>query len=306
MQPNPEKIENIIIEAEDIYQASRSFLSEEALFLRNTFSENKGPKRPKRTESSLVQTEFKKSELKVEVAKEILKESRKRQESVILEMKNNNDRMVQTLIDLKKFDMAKVDFEEIRKTLIKGLRAIKEAREQWGKLVDFFTMVSMLVKIDFNNSVGNFIKYVEAGTNQILEKNFISDLTREFMYSNIGQISTITNLLNVISSTYVDLSIEHLSDQINSLCGLASLDPSTDQHEIMKKRNELFDNCQNTQKGIAELAIKNQQNYVSQASKELKLLESQMFSGDQDEHISSIKKIKLLESQMLSGDQDEH
>ena len=242
----------------------------------------------------------------MEVAKEILKESRKRQESVILEMKNNNDRMVQTLIDLKKFDMAKVDFEEIRKTLIKGLRAIKEAREQWGKLVDFFTMVSMLVKIDFNNSVGNFIKYVEAGTNQILEKNFISDLTREFMYSNIGQISTITNLLNVISSTYVDLSIEHLSDQINSLCGLASLDPSTDQHEIMKKRNELFDNCQNTQKGIAELAIKNQQNYVSQASKELKLLESQMFSGDQDEHISSIKKIKLLESQMLSGDQDEH
>jgi hypothetical protein len=69
-------------------------------------------------------------------------------------------------------------------------------------------------------------------------------------------------------------------DQINSLGGLASLDPSTDQHEIMKKRNELFENCQKTQKSIAEIAIRNQQNYVSQASKKFKLLESQTLSGD--------------------------
>jgi hypothetical protein len=47
-------------------------------------------------------------------------------------MKENNGRMEQTLIDLKKFNMKKVDFGEIRKTLIKGLRAIKEAREQWA------------------------------------------------------------------------------------------------------------------------------------------------------------------------------
>jgi hypothetical protein len=34
--------------------------------------------------------------------------------------------------------MKEADFEEIKKTLIKGLRAIKEARKQWGKLVIFF------------------------------------------------------------------------------------------------------------------------------------------------------------------------
>ena len=284
MQQNPEIIKNIIIEAEDIHQASRSFLSEAALFLRNTFSENKGPKRTKRTESNLVQTELKNSGLKVEVTKEILKESRKRQESVILDMKENNGRMEQTLIDLKKFDMKKVDFEEIRKTLIKGLRAIKEAREQWGKLVRFFQMVSNLVKFKFHNSVGNFIEYVEVGTNQKLEKKFISDVTRELIYDQAFQLSTITNVVNVISSTYVEVSTEHLMDQINSLGGLASLDPSTDQHEIMKRRNELFENCHKTQKRIAEIAIRNQQNYVSQASKKLKLLESQTLSGDQDEH----------------------
>jgi hypothetical protein len=72
--------------------------------------------------------------------------------------------------------------------------------------------------------------------------------------------------------------------QITSLGGLAALDPSKDQDEIMKKRNELFENCQKTQKSIVEIAIRNQQNYVSQASKKLKLLESQTLSGDQDEH----------------------
>jgi hypothetical protein len=111
MQQNPEIIKNIIIEAEDIHQASRSFLSEAALFLRNTFSENKGPKRTKRTESNLVQTELKNSGLKVEVTKEILKESRKRQESVILDMKENNGRMEQTLIDLKKFNRFRDSFK---------------------------------------------------------------------------------------------------------------------------------------------------------------------------------------------------
>jgi hypothetical protein len=55
----------------------------------------------------------------------------------------------------------------------------------------------------------------------------------------------------------------------------------------MKKRNELFENCQKTQKSITEIAIRNQQNYVSQASKKLKLLESQTLSGDQDEHTST-------------------
>jgi hypothetical protein len=63
MQQNPEIIKNIIIEAEDIHQASISFLSEAALFLKNTFSENKGPKGTKRTGSTLVQTEIKKSKL---------------------------------------------------------------------------------------------------------------------------------------------------------------------------------------------------------------------------------------------------
>lgn len=284
MQQNPEIIKNIITEAEDIYRASRSFLSEVALFLRNTFSEDKGPKRTKHAESSLVQTEIKKAELKVEVTKEMLKESRKRQESVILDMKENNGRLEQTLIDLKKFDMEKVDFEEIRKTLIKGLRAIKEVREQWGKLVLFFQMMSKLVRFKFHKSVGTFIDYVEVGKNQKLEKNFISDVTRELIYDNTFQMSTITNVVNVISSTYVEVSTEHLMDQINSLGGLACLDPSTDQHEIMTKRDELFENCQMTLKSIAEIAIRNQQNYVSQASQKLKLLESQMLSGDQDEH----------------------
>jgi hypothetical protein len=73
-------------------------------------------------------------------------------------------------------------------------------------------------------------------------------------------------------------------DQITSIGGLAALDPSKDQHEIMKKRNELFENCQKTQKSIVEIAIRNQQNYVSHASKRLKLLESQTLSVDQDEH----------------------
>jgi hypothetical protein len=62
-------------------------------------------------------------------------------------------------------------------------------------------MVSNLVKYKFHNSVGNFIEYVEVGTNQKLEKNFISDVTRELIYDQTFQISTIANVVNVISST---------------------------------------------------------------------------------------------------------
>ena len=47
--------------------------------------------------------------------------------------------------------------------LIKGMKALAEVREQWGKMVRFFQMLSNIIKCCLHSSLTDFVEQAESG-----------------------------------------------------------------------------------------------------------------------------------------------
>ena len=99
----------------------------------------------------------------VDTAKEMLKYSQERYDSSTRILKESNDELGKVLADIAKYDMQKIDFEKIRETLIKGIKALANLREQWGKLVRFFQMISNLIKCSMDTSLKDFVESTKSG-----------------------------------------------------------------------------------------------------------------------------------------------
>ena len=69
------------------------------------------------------------------MAKNVLSDTRKRHDESFRELRKQDEQLAKLLADMKKLDIEKIDFETIRKTLIKGIEALANLREKWGMLV---------------------------------------------------------------------------------------------------------------------------------------------------------------------------
>ena len=265
ISPKQEGIEDFIIQAEDILLDAEEFVSAAEAFVYSN-----GPRMSWKTSmfsSSLVDNEHIKSQIKVDTAKDILKGSRRKQEEVFQNIKRNNERMTETLKDMAKFNIQKVDFDEIRKILVKGLRAIQDVRKQWGELVRLFQMISRVVKMRFYENIINFIEHAEVGAKLKLKTNEITQITRNLLSEEAFNLNKMAYAVHTISSTYVEISDKYLIDEINSLSGLAALDTETDKEEIEEKRLRLNEYCKNAQDDILQIIIKRRQECSAKVQK---------------------------------------
>ena len=100
---------------------------------------------------------------KLDTSKELLKNSQERYDTASKNLQESNDEVGKVLADLAKYDMQKIDFEKIRETLIKGIKALAKLRKQWGKMVRFFQMISNLIKLSLHTTLTDFVKSSKSG-----------------------------------------------------------------------------------------------------------------------------------------------
>ena len=112
---------------------------------------------------SAVQAAMQNAQLKIDTATHLIKDSQGRYDSSIKTLKESNDELGKVLAEIAKFDMQKINFEKIRETLIKGIKALAQLREQWGKLVLFFQTISNLIRCSLDTSLKEFIETTKAG-----------------------------------------------------------------------------------------------------------------------------------------------
>ncbi|XP_052076361.1 uncharacterized protein LOC127714343 [Mytilus californianus] len=264
---NDDRIKTLIMEVEDTLLISERFVTEA-----DTFLHSRGPRmswHKSMFSSSLVHNELIKAHIKVDSAQEVLQGSRKKQEEMFQSLRRNNARMEDTLKDLAKLKIEKVDFEEIRKTLMKGIEAIQNVREEWGKVVRFFKTISKMIKMNFHVNVNTLIEKSNIGTKLKLKYDALPALTRELVHESVLKVSTISYAVHEIAATYVEISEKHLLDQMNALGGLAALDPKTEQKKISEKREQLNENCRNAQSEISEIVMKKRQECLAKVERKL-------------------------------------
>ncbi|XP_071159619.1 uncharacterized protein [Mytilus edulis] len=208
--------------------------------------------------SSAVTAATENARYKTELAKETLRDAKRRQEKSADELRESNEKLTKVLMDMAKLDLKKIDFDTIRETLVKGIKALAEVREQWGKLVRFFQMLSNLIKCCLHSSLTDFVDQATVGREIQMTNNAapLSDIFRDVIFEQASKASQVAYVVRTIAGTYVQISNEHLMDRITCLGRLVALDPKKDEHEIRRKREELHNGCQEAQKAILSIVMK--------------------------------------------------
>lgn len=273
--------------AETIFRKIQTLDAEATKALGKNPLDNKSPhlsKMPRESSSpSVVQNALESSRYKTEIAKETLKDAKRRQEKVADELRESNEKLTEVLKDMAMLDMKNVDFDTIRETLVKGIKALAEVREQWGKMVRFFQMLSNLIKCCLHTSLTDFVDQAKQGRElKLNDQNFaFSNVFRDVIFEQASKASQVAYVVRTISAAYVEISSTHLMDRITCLGHLIALDPKKDEGEIRRRRLELHGGCAEAQTAIRRIVLE----------------EKEAFSRNIDERI---KKISELEDQMLA------
>ncbi|XP_072120854.1 uncharacterized protein [Mobula birostris] len=208
-------------------------------------------------ELSGLQTASLNARIKVEQSSAQLRAAQEMYEKSFENIKKNNEELQEVLETLKSCNIQEIDFDKTVEMLLKGLDALGRVKEQWGKMVLFFTMISNLIECSLNPSLHKFIQYSEAASSGYSQNQLIQDM----LYTEISQATNIASLVHMIAETYVQVSTHHLMDRVNSLGKLLGLDPNRDHVKFEVEHEKFGLDCDKAAKAIEGLVKENKAQY---------------------------------------------
>ncbi|KAJ1212758.1 hypothetical protein NDU88_000403 [Pleurodeles waltl] len=166
-------------------------------------------------------------------------------------VKKENEKLTLILVEMRSHKLEQIDFDTAKKMLIKGLDALGKMKEQWEKMILFFQMISNLVKSCLQTNANELVQ--SAKTVQSIP-NYSSDaFVKDMLYNRAFATSNIAHLVNMISSTYCEVSQRNLMDRVSALGRLLTVTPSNPEFKI--EREKLQSGCAEAQKSIQDLVI---------------------------------------------------
>ena len=278
LQYSKEDIEEIHLQADMLLEEADILLGVSHSVIGTNALPNTSPNLAKQpvynSDGGLVQQALDSYRFRTETAKEMLKDSRRAYEASCDEVAKKSREVTNLLVEMKELNLKEIDMEKIRKTLVKGIQALGELREQWGKLVRFFQMLSNLVKCCLSTSLKTF---VQTSRNRLDQGDSgMSAAMRDVIFEQAFQANQIAYVVNSISSVYVEVSHKHLMERITCLGKLIALDPANNEHEIMLRREELNQGCEEAQEAIRRIALNKKKEITEAFDKRIGRIESEV------------------------------
>lgn len=223
----------------------------------------------------------------IEQTRAHMNKTRESYEKCVENLEKNQKELTEILVTLRKCELKEIDFKTTIEMLVKGMDAMGQVKEQWEKMIHFFQMVSNIVKTSLSKTLTNFVSTSEK-TQKLSygAKLFLKDL----LYNQAFQACNIASLVHMISGTYTDVSSKYLMDRISSLGKLMAMDKSKPEFE--HERHQLQNACDEAQKGILMLVLKNKEEFDKKSIARLEKIEGELLAilpAARPEQIKSIK-----------------
>ncbi|XP_027014721.2 uncharacterized protein LOC113650525 [Tachysurus fulvidraco] len=197
---------------------------------------------------------------RIEQSRAQLDKTRESYEKSVENMEKNQKELTDILITMRRCEIKEIDFNTTIQMLAKGMDAMGRVKEQWEKMVRFFQMVSNIVKISLTRTLKNFVSTSEK--TQALSYN--SKLfSIDMLYYQAFQATNIANLVNMISTTYTEVSTKHIMDRVSSLGKLMVMDK--EKPEFQFEVDQLRNACDGAQKAILVLVLKNKKEFEAKS-----------------------------------------
>ncbi|KAJ1212912.1 hypothetical protein NDU88_000555 [Pleurodeles waltl] len=172
-------------------------------------------------------------------------------------LKKENDKLTLILIEMRSHKLEKIDFEIAKNMLIKGLDALGKVKEQWEKMIRFFQMISNLIESCLSKDVNELVQ--SAKSVQSIPNYSSEAFVKDMLYNQAFKVSNIAHLVNMISSTYCEVSQRYLMDRVSALGRLLTMTPSNPEFQI--EHEKLQSGCTEAQKSIQDLVISKKQEF---------------------------------------------
>ena len=209
------------------------------------------------------------------------------------QLKESNRELSKVLQSLVEFSPEKIaNFDQIRETLKKGIKALASVRERWQKLVEFFQCITNIIKVCQKESLTSFVEYSKVAQERRLTKGYTdTDFMRDLIYEQVSQANKTSYVVWSISNTYVEVSRNHLMSRLASLGHLIALDPEKDRATIEAKRIELLEGSQEAERAIMQLVSEAQNTFHEKVGERIKQFEEEMEKVLPPEDPARIKEI---------------
>lgn len=216
-----------------------------------------------------------------------------RYDQICKELGERNEELSTKLQNLAELSLEKIaNFDQIRETLIQGLKALASVREQWQKLVEFFQLITNIIKVCQKESLASFVEYAKVGKKRVLANGYAdTDFMRDLIYEQVSQANTTSYLVWSISNVYVEISRKHLMSPLASLGHLIALDPEKERHTIEAKRNELMKGSKEVQEAIKKHVSETKEDFHEKVTKGIEQIETELLKALPSEDPAKIKEM---------------
>ncbi|KAJ1212887.1 hypothetical protein NDU88_000530 [Pleurodeles waltl] len=200
--------------------------------------------------AQMAQARVEQATLQLEKTQQMYKES-------FENLKKENEKLTLILVEMRSHKLEQIDFDTAKKMLIKGLDALGKVKEQWEKMIRFFQMISNLINSCLGKNVNELVQSVKSVQSI---PNYSNDaFVKDMLYNQAFKASNVANLVNMISSTYCEVSQRYLMDRVSALGRLLTMNPSNPAFQI--EREKLQSGCAEAQNSIQELVISKKQEF---------------------------------------------
>ncbi|KAJ1212888.1 hypothetical protein NDU88_000531 [Pleurodeles waltl] len=166
-------------------------------------------------------------------------------------LKKENRILTEILVEMRSHKLDKIDFDTAKNMLIKGLDALSKLKEQWEKMIYFFQMISSLIESCLVKSVNDLVE--SAQSVQSITGYSADAFVKDMLFMRVSHASNIGYLVNMISSTYYEVSERYLMDRVSALGIFLTMNPSNPEFNL--ERLKLQTGCKDAQTAIQNLVI---------------------------------------------------
>ena len=243
--------------------------------------------------ASATQSAVESAQFKVAEARGFLERQENRYDQTCKDLKQSNEELSKVLQSLAELSPEKIaNFGQIRETLQQGIKALASVREQWQKLVEFFQLITNIIKVCLKESLSSFVEYAKVGQKRVMANGYAStDFMRDLIYEQVSQANKTSYVVWSISNTYVEISRNHLMGRLASLGHLIALDPEKERHTIEAKRRELMEDSQEAQEAIRKYVSEAKDHFHEKVTKRIRQIETELLKALPSEDPAKIKEI---------------
>ena len=210
--------------------------------------------------TKLTENALKNAHLKVECSREQLRSSEQGLEIALRKTRETQRAKLDIEHKLEEYNLQTTELPQVLKMITQGLQAMAELKQEWSKMLEFFTRISNIIETATGPAMKSFEEWTQkTGENRVNRGNEFrpSAMVKQQIWEITKEAGKTAFVVNRIAGCYSLISRQHLMPLVAQLNSMIAMDKEKDSSEIEEKRRALHTASVSAREMIEEMTLQN-------------------------------------------------